>query len=122
MRYTVDLRYEGRAGRDTLETRLVYNYAKASYTDVLLFPPGAFAGLFPDGVFSEHGQTGQGLFGKVLYRVSAGAHTFDLGIGGSRAEVHNDFALASLDALVAAFKHGALAPALARARPDLACT
>lgn len=91
LRYTSELRFDSPLGPGSFEARVIYNRAQAEYVDTRLLPPGTLGGAFPEGVIQAYGQTGQQLFGEALYRVVLGAHTLDLGFGGSRGEVDNDF-------------------------------
>ena len=90
-RYSADLRYEQPVARGVFEGRFTYNWTQAEYNDTLLLPPGTLGGAFPDGVLQSYGQTGQEFFVEGLYRLTQGRNTLDLGLGGSRGEVVNDF-------------------------------
>lgn len=90
-RYSADLRFERDVGKGSFEGRLTYNWARAEYNDLLILPPGTLGGAFDEGVQQSYGESGQEISTEGLYRVSFGRNTMDIGAGGSRVEVKNDF-------------------------------
>jgi len=72
------------------EARLTYNYVDMTYRDLTAFQPGAFGGIFPDGVKQRrYNKTGDDIFVEGLYRIVKGKNTLDIGAGGSYGRLEN---------------------------------
>ena len=90
-RLTTDIRYSKDVKKGAVDFHLTYNNEKASYDDAYFLPPGTLGGLFEDGVIQSLGQTGQEITAEVISRLVFGEHTVEMGVGGRRGFVKNEY-------------------------------